>query len=157
MSHTVHIIPFHAKHLRAVKSLIDLSINCSFENYYLPQIIYFFRQYHSTKAIIQRAKAGKTYVAFIGEIMVGTGNYSAGYFNALYIHPLFQSKGIGNLLYEKLLHTARDRNIKTVLIDATINSKNFYIKKGFTLLEDAVDLVNPGNHELPYYKMKLDI
>lgn len=55
----------------------------------------------------------------------------------LFVHPNFISQGVGTVLYHWAMNTARENNIKELLLDADPNAEAFYIGHGAIKIADV--------------------
>ena len=60
---------------------------------------------------------------------------------AIYVHPDFSRKGIGGQILTALERLARQHKISALMMDASLNAEDFYLKRGFVVVEY-------GEHEL---------
>ncbi len=49
----------------------------------------------------------------------------------------YRTKGLGKILLDRLEREAKDKNIKTMLVDAQVSAKGFYEKNGFDACKDV--------------------
>lgn len=74
--------------------------------------------------------------------------------NAFFIDPQWQRKGIGRLLWEKILERAAQRNITNLTLDADPDAVSFYEAMGFETIGETPSSSIPGR-VLPKMSIKL--
>ncbi len=87
-----------------------------------------------------------TLVAIIDNQIVGFGTlHDERYIHYLFVHTDFQGKKIGSSIFDSLENFARQQGIKTLKAEATITSKPFFEKKGFTVIRQQKTRVKGQN------------
>ena len=144
--------------LKKVYQLVHETISISYNSTYCEAAQDHFHHHHPFELICEDAKNG--YVIAIqdknSDDLIGTGTLVGNYIGRVYVHPSFQKKGIGTTIMEHLEIIARSNKNKTIELDASLNSKDFYLHRGYEILKSEVTLCSNGN-ELPYFKMKLNL
>ncbi len=75
------------------------------------------------------------YVAETNGTIVGFGDITKdGLLDHLYTHRNFQGQGIGSAILAKLEETAKELGVKELYTDASFTGKQFFAKKGFTII-----------------------
>jgi N-acetylglutamate synthase and related acetyltransferases len=60
------------------------------------------------------------------------------YVTSMYVHENFRRQKVGSTILKKLLDTAKEKNYKTIMLNATELGKNLYEKQGFIDIKDAM-------------------
>lgn len=139
-----------------VRDLIHHAIGRCFPVVYNETCINYFYRYHSEENILRRAQDGETYVLECDQQIVGTGNITGNTINALYVHSDNQHKGFGKALLHTLLQKAKQKGQRSIVLAATSNSLEFYIKMGWSIERKRYEKID-NNEELEYYDMILYI
>ncbi len=76
-------------------------------------------------------------VAEIDGIVVGIGALvvKTAELRACYVAPNASRKGVGSLLVKEIEHTARERGLATLELDATVTAEAFYAALGYSVRE----------------------
>jgi len=84
----------------------------------------------------QRIRVIHPFVLLLNEEIVGYADIqSDGYIDHFFCHHEHQGKGLGTLLFNHLLTTAKKKQISQLYTHASETAKPFFIKRGFTLIE----------------------
>ena len=93
-----------------------------------------------TGSFIQKMAEERTFlVAEKNEEIVGTATLKNNYIGTVFIHPEFQSQGIGTQLMKKVEHLAKSRGLKNLTLDSSITGLGFYKRRGYEQKEDIQD------------------
>lgn len=152
MPRDVELREFREQDLRAVKELVDRTIDSSYSDVYPDEAIAFFKQYHSEAHILDDAKSGCTVIVECNGEIVGTGTLAGTTIGRVFVAPSHQGRGLGKLIMRRLEERARAEAIGTVDLSASLVAKLFYDSLGYTTKEEAsIPLEN--DQELRYYAM----
>jgi ribosomal protein S18 acetylase RimI-like enzyme len=104
------------------------------------------RAWVGNRAVIKYKKSiteAETYIAVTpnGNI-VGFIELIKNLVRALYIHPVFAGKGIGQQLMAHVEKSAREKKMRTLVLRASLNAQSFYRKQGWKK-------VRPFKHTFP--------
>jgi GNAT superfamily N-acetyltransferase len=139
--------------LDKVKYLLDETIDKCYPAWYGPEVIAYFKEYHSREQILNRARNGYMLVAFETDLLVGIGAVIEQYVSSVYIRESYQGKGVGKKIITELLEYASMQKTPRLTLDATPGSVVFYKSFGFKVLEEKVQWVNE-KFALPYSVME---
>ncbi|WP_434777292.1 GNAT family N-acetyltransferase [Neisseria sp. Ec49-e6-T10] len=79
----------------------------------------------------------KPYICLVNEKIAGFIELNQeGYIDCLYVDPNFQCQGVASYLYHYVEELALARNNERLSVDASKVAKNFFIKKGFTVVRE---------------------
>ncbi|EGK05310.1 GNAT family N-acetyltransferase [Dysgonomonas mossii] len=59
----------------------------------------------------------------------------SGYLNSMFVHRVYQGKGVASLLLKKIEEYARMKDISEITADVSITAQPFFSKKGYVILE----------------------
>jgi putative acetyltransferase len=96
----------------------------------------------------------KPFLAIKDSIIVGFVELEIdGHIDCLYVHPDFQSKGVGKALVNKVLKVANERGVKRLYVEASKVAKPLFEQFGFELLQ--TNRVSLNGQILINYSMSL--
>ncbi|MBN1889574.1 MAG: GNAT family N-acetyltransferase [Thermoflexales bacterium] len=148
----VSLREFNKQDLMAIKRLIDRTVEISYAAAYPAEALAFFKDYHSTGRIVDSAAGDYIVVVEIGGEIVGTGTLTGTSIGRVFVDPLHQGKGWGELIMRRLEEKALAAGVRTVDLSASLVAKPFYDALGYaTQSEDSIPLEN--EQELRYYTM----
>ncbi len=98
------------------------------------------------------------YVAEDNGRIVGYGQMSAGesQIRSIYVSPNRTRSGIGTKLLLELIHNAKDRRLRTLWLNSSLNAVPFYRAHGFHKVRDAVHELRNGTR-LKAVEMGIDL
>lgn len=155
MYKVIPILPSNIILLKKIYQLVHDTISISYASTYCEAAQEHFHNHHLYETIYNDAKNG--FIIAVqdksNEELIGTGTLVGNYIGRVYVDPNYQNKGVGTTIMEHLEIIARSNGIKTVELDASLNSKEFYLNREYDLVKSEVTLCSNGQ-ELPYFKMK---
>lgn len=92
---------------------------------------------------VATTKTANQHERIVGYAITGLGN-KKGYLQRLAVHPEFQGRGIGQLLVADGLEWLRFWRSNQIFVNTQItnhNALNFYLKMGFTLLHEKLNIL----------------
>ena len=93
----------------------------------------------------------------VGNIrMYSEENRQQSYLNALYLTPDVQGKGVGSVLINLMIETAKDLQASTIFLDSTITGKKFYERFGFIDC-GSIKKVDIGGYPVTTFPMKMEL
>jgi len=93
------------------------------------------------------------FVAIVGEEIVGMAEIEAdGFIDYFYVHPGWQSKGIGKALLATLEGEAGKMGVKVISADVSITAKTFFLSQGFSITETKSNIIL--GHPAPNFRMQ---
>lgn len=91
---------------------------------------------------VYRLQQSLTYVALMGEKIVGFGNLTKeGLIDLLYVHKDHQAEGIGSKIMEQLEINARLHNIVRLTTEASITAKPFFLSQAFHVQQEQTKVI----------------
>ncbi len=147
---------FAPSDLKAVKSLIERTMDKNYKGLFSREVMEYFGQFHGDVNCLQVAIQGHTIVAEQDRQVVGTGSVVDDYILRVYVEPDLQKQGIGKLIMAALEKLAHERGEKKVKLRATQISKDYYRKMGYVIVEKNLEGVE-NSKELVYYLMEKQI
>jgi hypothetical protein len=137
-----------------VLGLIHQTIDDVYPAYYNPQVVAYYKEYHSAKSIAERAVHGITLVYRANHKIIATGSLVGDYLTALYVGKDFQRNGLGILIMKVLIRKAWQHKLTMVRLDSTPGAKSFHLQLGFKIVSDEIQWVDEI-HPLEYTVMEL--
>ncbi|HCK7390920.1 TPA: GNAT family N-acetyltransferase, partial [Proteus mirabilis] len=80
-----------------------------------------------------------------------------GFAEAIFTLPECMGKGYAGLILKQLQYEAKQRNFVKLFLDATPNAMLFYLKQGFTVLEEREYYSSLAQASLHCYRMYIDL
>jgi GNAT superfamily N-acetyltransferase len=151
----LEISKFETKDLHELQLLIHHTIKVCYPAIYAPEVVDFFLNYHSEEEIISRSEKAIILVLKVDGKMLATGFLLENELGGVYVHPDFQGLGYGRMIVNALLKIADDEGLNYIHLDSTSIAKSMYLKLGFKVTEEAVQMVDKV--PLPYSKMVMKI
>lgn len=84
-----------------------------------------------------------------GEVIGSFSLTKEGVLEYIFVHQSYQGRGIAKKLYATMEQIARESEIKTVTTRVNSNTKSFFEKNGFKILESVKKVA--GGEEVIYY------
>ena len=147
---------FQRADLAALKALVHKTIATCYPSRYCVEAVRFFIDYHDAEAILRDAKEGRTIVLDKASRILGTGTIVGGEIKRVFVDPTFQRQGFGRRIVERLEEAAALQGVKTVKLDASLPSKVFYERLGYTTIGPASLPVENGRR-LDFFKMQKNL
>ena len=85
----------------------------------------------SVDEMLQRFRETEFWVAEVDETIVGWAGIRGDRLSGLYVIPEFANRGIGSGLLNLSENVLRDSGVKVVRLEASWNSEDFYIRRGY--------------------------
>jgi N-acetylglutamate synthase-like GNAT family acetyltransferase len=95
---------------------------------------------------------GDTPCGFVGLEVDADG--TTGKITSLFIHPDWQRRGVGGMLWETVERSAREKGLMTLRLDSDPDAEPFYQSLGFTTVSRAPSGSIPGR-TLPHMQIEL--
>jgi len=144
---------FQKTDLAALKALVHKTIAACYPGYYCPEAVRFFMNYHSEEAILRDAATGCTMVLDKASRLLGTGTLVDDEIKRVFVAPAFQQQGFGRQILQHLEEVAARQGTMIVKLDASLPSKPFYDRLGYTMIEPAFLPVGNGRR-LDFFRMQ---
>ncbi len=103
----------------------------------------------------KRLDKTKPYLAVIDDIIVGFTEFYDDYIDCFYIHDAYQGQGVGKALMTYIINETREKNIKTIRVNASITAKSFFESFGFVQIKK--NSVERNNQVLVNYSLELEV
>lgn len=150
-SSDTHIRDFSEADIGCLERLIHDTIDASYQLIYPQQAINFFKGFHSTDKIKERAEKGKTIVLEKDRELIGTGSVIDGEILGVFIKPAYQKQGYGTLLMAELERIAAAKNCSKISLSVSLPSRQFYERLGYSNFRGCAIEVKNGKL-LDYWK-----
>ena len=137
---------FRESDVVAVRRLIHHTIDVCYSSFYPPCAVEFFRNYHSDAKILERHREGEILVVEHEGQIVGTGAIVRDDISGVFVHPAFQSKGIGRVLMQHLEARAKGSGYDEAVLSVSLPSKAFYESFGYEIIENRSIDVGGGQN-----------
>lgn len=144
---------FREADVPALKSLIHRTIALCYPGHYCAEAVRFFLNYHNEEAIRRDAREGCTVVLERAGRLAGTGTVVGDEIKRVFVDPAAQGQGVGRRIMERLEDKARSSHVRTIRLDASLPSKVFYDRLGYTTVEKTFLPVGNGRR-LDFFKMQ---
>ena len=152
----IKVRKFRKDDFDAVYELIQNTIDVSYHKIYPPEAIEFFKEFHSRDNILKDTAAGYTAVAERDGEILGTSTLINCHIQRTFVSPACQRQGIGAMLAQELERKASLRKSGDITLEASLVSREFWEKRGFTVQEETFIPVKNGQ-KLIYYNMSKKI
>nr|NLI50925.1 GNAT family N-acetyltransferase [Propionibacterium sp.] len=114
-------------------------------------------EWYSAAGLVSRLPVARRIVAFAedgADTIVGTAARRENRFEAFFVHPDWQGRGVGSLLLEALEEDARTDALRAVWLESSLTAVGFYTKRGFVAVgaprDEGDGLVIPMRKRLPF-------
>lgn len=110
--------------------LVQTTVRKIYPQYYLPEIVDMFCEYHNIQKINEDIQAGRTYKLVQDKQIIATGTIDENHINRVYVLPEYQRNGYGSFIMcelEKMI--AKKYDLAT--IDASLPACRLYEKLGY--------------------------
>lgn len=147
-----------------VHDIVCKTMERAYSSCYAPEVIDYFRDYHSMDNICNDISNGDTYIIEVDGKCVGTGSHHGNYISRVFIHPDFQGYGYGTEIMEYLEKLILDEH-ESVFLHSSITGYQFYLDHGYSeketvnapVADDAVfryTIMEKNKHD--YYKLNFN-
>ncbi len=136
-----------------MKALIHKTIRVCYPGHYCGEAVRFFLGYHDERAILRDALEGCTMILDTAGRIIGTGTLVAGEIKRVFVDPAAQKQGFGRLIMRNLEEKAVTWGLASVRLDASLPSKAFYDRLGYSTVREAFLEVENGRR-LDFFKME---
>lgn len=126
-----------------VQQIVSKTISAIYPDYYTPEVVNFFLQYHNEENISRDLKNGNVYLISENSQYIGTGTIVDNNMNRIFILPQQQRKGYGTQLMDFLEKKIAER-YNRVLLDSSLPAFDTYIKRGYEVIEYLEEPVEGG-------------
>ena len=143
---------FSREDVQAVQRLIHKTIGISYREVYPEEAIAYFKDYHSEAHILSDAIEGYTLVLEWVGIPVGTGTLLGPNIRRVFIDPVYQRRGLGKLVMDRLEERALAKGISTLDLSSSLVSRHFYECLGYAVQKEEYIPVR-NKQKLRYFAM----
>jgi len=93
------------------------------------------------------------FVAIVNEEIVGMAEIEPdGFIDYFYVHPTWQSRGVGKALLVALESEAAKLGVSVISADVSITAKGFFLSRGFRVTEAKSNIIL--GHPAPNFRMQ---
>ncbi|WP_427982243.1 GNAT family N-acetyltransferase [Agarivorans sp.] len=82
----------------------------------------------------QRLRPERCYLALLNQQLAGFIELEGDYIDCFYVAPRYQGQQVGLQLYRHIEAVARQRQLPSLRVDASLAAKAFFLKQGFELV-----------------------
>jgi GNAT superfamily N-acetyltransferase len=118
-----------------LRKLIHGTIDACYTDVYPPRAVEFFKDFHCTENILERAEKGQTVILEIGDKIIGTGTLLGNTILGVFVHPEFQHRGYGKDLMAELETRAEAIGRTELELSVSLPSREFYQRLGYRILK----------------------
>ena len=129
----IRLAPFTSAMAKSCATLIQLSILRTHSRFYTDDQMRSLTFGYTADQLITKSEERKMIVAFYGPIVVGIGSSMENQIKAIYVHPDHFRLGVGSMILSVLEEDLRKNRYPSVTLAASLNSKPFYLKFGYTV------------------------
>lgn len=116
--------------LETIKNIVNITINEVYPLYYPKGAVDFFILHHGKKNILSDIESKIVYILNINNAIIGTITIKENHINRFFILPQYQNRGYGSILFNFAEKTIF-KNYNTIILDTSLPSKNFYLKRNY--------------------------
>jgi len=120
--------------LPQIKNILHQSVKQYLPLVYQPEVIEYFIDYHNDERICKGIVEGYTLLAFNGNRAVATATITGDYVGGMYVLPDYTRNKLGTSLMNQIIDIAKRDLLRSVWLEATLGSEEFYYSLGFTML-----------------------
>ena len=127
----ITIRKFKDKDAIEASNLIRKALSVVNSKFYPKLVIDFMCNEFSPEFLIKISKEREFFIAFEKTKIIGTITLINDYIGTVFVNPEFHHKGIGKKLMESIENLAREKRIKNLRLESSINAVDFYEKLGY--------------------------
>ncbi|TCL03165.1 GNAT family N-acetyltransferase [Sodalis ligni] len=140
------------KDVDTIAEIVRETITSVYPKYYPDGVVEFFLNYHSADSIRDAVDAGGVYILTVQGKAVATGSIKDNEICRLFVLPLFQGKGLGSYMMDKL-ETLVFGYSKEIRLDASLPACGMYLKRGYKPVSFE-SVLTTYDHRLCYLILK---
>lgn len=137
---------FRDSDLDSLRTLIYDTIDASYSGVYPDRAVQFFKEYHSTKRIIERSRAGEIVIIERAGSLIATGALVGNEILGVFVKSDCQGQGYGKRIMSELENRARAQGIFEILLSVSLPSREFYENLEYEILPECSIDVGEGQH-----------
>ena len=130
--------------MSAIQQLIYRTIDYSYSPVYPPQVLAFFRDFHSMDRISDRCRRGVVLKGVMDGGLAATGAFLDGEILGVFVSPDYQRHGLGRSIMLELEKAAGARGYAQVSLSVSLPSRQFYEGLGYRIVETCSHPVADG-------------
>ncbi len=119
--------------------LIRKTLSEENSKFYPNSVIDYMSNEYSPKFLIELSKEREFFVAVANTKIIGTITIIDDYIGTVFVNPEHHNKGIGTKLMETIENLVREKRIKNLRLESSINAVEFYEKLGYNKKEKKDD------------------
>lgn len=150
----ININPLSSNEIDSVIQLIKESFDTQVSPWYTPEGVQEFYKYIDLNAFKGRQfKDHEVYAAYMNDSLVGVIEIRNNkHISMLFINNDFRGQGIGTTLIKYIVNILRVQDIRTITVNSSPNSVDFYRNMGFNCIEEEKTI-----NGIRFIQMKLEI
>jgi N-acetylglutamate synthase-like GNAT family acetyltransferase len=137
----VVIRKFRAADVIKASNAVKAAQRITLKDYYPKKVIEAYCEKNNPKNFLERAKNRQFYVAEVGKKIVGVIALASNELKTFYVHPKYQGKGVGRLLYERIKREAVKKGYRGVIVLSSVYAEPIYKSLGFTKVKRKYESV----------------
>ncbi|OQR31819.1 GNAT family N-acetyltransferase [Pseudomonas sp. Bc-h] len=120
----------------AISIIVETALCESNAQDYSAEIIDQVVQNFSPAQILRFLTLRQVYVASVGGDVVGTGSLDGNTVRSVFVHPVWQGRGIGHRLMKTIESEAMRGGVERLRVPSSITAQGFYRSLGFVKVRD---------------------
>lgn len=113
-----------------VFEIVQNTIISVYPKYYPKEVVDFFCKLHSMEKIMKDIKDGNVRLLINDGVPVGTGSYIINHITRVYVLPIYQQKGYGSFIMNKLEEEI-SKEYTTIKLEASLPASIMYERRGY--------------------------
>jgi putative acetyltransferase len=149
-TNNIVIEPCNAKDIDVLYDFVISTIKKCYFDYYPAEAIEHFITYSNKEDILNDIEKHYVIVTKLNNKIIGTGTLLYSHIKRVFVSPLLQRKGIGQLIMSDLETKAFNNGYKLVELNSSLFAKRFYDSLGYKMFK--IGKVNVENNEVLYFQ-----
>ncbi len=137
MAQNIYIRLAKVQDANAISYLVKKSIENTNKDAYTQQQIENWKKSYRIATVKKRMDTHTYFCAFIGKKLVGVVGIREDELVGMYVSIFKRKRGVGIVLLNHLEKFAMNKGLKQLVLNSTINAKEFYLKHGFRLKKNV--------------------
>lgn len=96
------------------------------------------KDWQTPQRLIQKFTSGRYFLAIDNDQVVAIGGLVNNEVCTMFTHPGYIKQGIASRILSKIELTARQTEIKKIVLSSTLTAKEFYLKSGFKIIQQTI-------------------
>lgn len=138
----------------ALRAVFYSSVHGLARNFYTPeQLAAWAPATYDRSSWMQRLSANKPFIALAGDSIAGFADLQdGGYIDQFFVAPAFARRGVGSLLMDHIVQSARGRSMSALHSNVSLAAEALFARHGFRVTERRI--VRLGDVELKNSRME---